>query len=52
MEVLVGLGFCAVALYGLVRNPWLVAGSIAGHGVFDCFHHLLIANAGVPVWWW
>jgi hypothetical protein len=30
---------------------WLVAAAIAGHGVFDLFHHSLIENAGVPVWW-
>jgi hypothetical protein len=43
--------FAMFAVAGFKRNPWLVAGALAGHGVFDFFHHALIQNAGVPVWW-
>ena len=28
-----------------------MAGAIAGHGVFDFFHHSLVENPGVPRWW-
>ena len=51
LEVLVGVGFAVLAVIGFQRNMWLVAGSIAGHGVFDAVHHLFIENAGVPIWW-
>jgi hypothetical protein len=51
LEVLAGLGFSVLATVGFQRNMWLVAGSIAGHGVFDLGHHLFIENPGVPIWW-
>lgn len=50
-EVAVGVAFSALALFGFKRNLWLVAAAIAGHGVFDLFHHLLITNPGMPLWW-
>ena len=25
--------------------------ALAGHGVFDFFHHGFIQNPGVPMWW-
>ena len=43
--------FLVVAVAGFRKNLWLVAVALAGHGVFDFFHHGLIANPGVPVWW-
>ena len=51
IEIAVGAGFLALALYGFKRNMWLIAAAIAGHGVFDFVHHALIDNPGVPVWW-
>ena len=30
---------------------WWVAAGLAGHGVFDFFHHALIQNSGVPAFW-
>jgi hypothetical protein len=51
IEIAVGVGFSLFALLGFKRSMWLVAVAIAGHGVFDLFHHSLIENAGVPVWW-
>jgi hypothetical protein len=33
------------------KSLWLSAVALATHGVFDFFHHLLIQNSGVPVWW-
>ena len=50
IEIAVGVGFSLLALLGFKRSMWLVAVAIAGHGVFDLFHHLLIENSGVPAW--
>jgi hypothetical protein len=43
--------FLMVAVAGFKNNLWLVVGALAGHGVFDFFHHLFIRNSGVPAWW-
>jgi hypothetical protein len=50
-ESLVACAFVVLAVAGFKRNPWLIVAALAGHGVFDFFHHLLIKNPGVPVWW-
>jgi len=49
-SLLAGL-FLVVAVVGFKKNLWLVVAAIAGHGVFDFFHHVFIENPGVPVWW-
>src|SRR4051794_35772617 len=51
IESLVAFIFIAAAVVGFKKNLWLIAAGIAGHGVFDFFHNLLIQNPGVPVWW-
>jgi len=51
MESLVASIFLTAAVVGFKKNLWLVAAALAGHGVFDFFHHLVIQNPGVPVWW-
>jgi hypothetical protein len=51
IESLVAGLFLVVAVVGFKKNLWLVVAAIAGHGVFDFFHHLFIENPGVPVWW-
>lgn len=51
LEGVAGVAFTVLAVYGFKKNMWLVAAAIAGHGVFDMVHHLLIENPGVPVWW-
>ncbi len=43
--------FLLVAVAGYKKNLWFAAAGLAVHGVFDFFHHLLITNPGVPVWW-
>lgn len=43
--------FLTAAAVGFRKNLWLVAAALAGHGVFDFLHHLLIQDPGVPVWW-
>lgn len=51
IETAVASAFLLIAVLGFKRNLWLVAAAIAGHGVFDFFHHSLIENPGVPRWW-
>ena len=43
--------FAAAAVAGFKSSTWIVAGALAGHGVFDAFHGYVIENAGVPAWW-
>ncbi|MCX5660935.1 MAG: hypothetical protein NTW19_14615 [Planctomycetota bacterium] len=50
-EVIPALLFVAMAVIGFRKTPWLVVAGLALHGVFDFFHHAVIANPGVPVWW-
>jgi hypothetical protein len=51
IEALFAGAFLTLAVVGFRKNLWLVAAALAGHGVFDFFHHLIIRNPGVPVWW-
>ena len=50
-ECLAAAAFIGMAVAGFKKNLWLAAAGLVGHGVFDAFHHLLIQNPGVPVWW-
>lgn len=50
-EAIPALVFVATAALGFRKTPWLVVAGLALHGVFDFFHHAVIANPGVPVWW-
>jgi hypothetical protein len=43
--------FLLVAVIGFKTRLWLVAAALAGHGIFDAIHHLLIENPSVPHWW-
>jgi hypothetical protein len=40
--------FTAAAAIGFRTTLWVVVAGLAGHGVFDFFHHALIENPGVP----
>ena len=51
VESAVAATFVMAAVAGFKRSLWWVAAALAGHGVFDGFHHLVIDNPGVPVWW-
>jgi hypothetical protein len=51
LESVAAAGFFVLAVAGFKTNLWLIATALAGHGVFDFFHHLWIQNPGVPVWW-
>lgn len=50
-ESLFFLLFVGVALVGFRSSLWLVAGGLAAHGLFDIFHHIIVAGRGVPSWW-
>ncbi len=50
-ELLVFLGFVALAVIGSMRWPLLIAGGLIAHGVFDVFHIHMVDNPGVPIWW-
>jgi hypothetical protein len=50
-ESLIAGAFFALAVAGFRKNLWLIVAALAGHGVFDFFHHLFIPNPGVPAWW-
>ena len=43
--------FISLAVFGFKKSPWVIAAALAGHGVYDFFHHFLIHDTGVPVWW-
>ena len=43
--------FAAAAVLGFRFNLWIVAGALAGHGVFDFFHSSLLPGRGVPSFW-
>ena len=51
IEILVATGFVTAAVLGFKKSFWIVPVALAGHGVFDFFHHLFIDNPGVPRWW-
>jgi hypothetical protein len=51
VESIVTTGFVMAAVIGFKLSPWIVAGALAGHGVFDGFHGSVVENSGVPVWW-
>ena len=51
IEIFAASGFLLLAVLGFKTNPWLIAATMLGHGVFDLLHHLFISNPGVPNWW-
>ena len=51
VEAIVMIAFVAVAVVGFKFNLWLVVVALAGHGVLDVLHSLVVTNPGVPEWW-
>jgi hypothetical protein len=43
--------FIVLAIIGFKKSLWIIAAALAGHGIYDFFHHMLILDPGVPVWW-
>lgn len=50
-ESLAAGAFLALTAVGFKTRLWLVVAALAGHGVFDFFHHLIIDDPAVPRWW-
>ena len=50
-EAVIACAFLTIAVIGFKSNLWLIVAALAGHGVFDFFHHMFIQNPGVPAWW-
>ena len=50
-ECLTASAFLGLAVAGFKKNLSLIVAGLAGHGVFDLFHHRFIHNPVVPVWW-
>ena len=50
-ESVVMSGFAIAAAVGFRLSPWVTVLGLAGHGVLDAGHHLVITNTGVPEWW-
>ena len=51
IEIAIASGFLALGIVGFKTNLWLIAAAMVAHGMFDCIHHSLIQNPGVPSWW-
>jgi hypothetical protein len=51
VESLMMTVFLALAVLGFRFSLWIVAGALAGHGLFDAIHGYLVVNPGVPAWW-
>jgi len=51
VESIVMCLFALAAVVGFRLSAWIVVAALAGHGVFDAFHGLVVANPGVPEWW-
>jgi len=50
-ESMAASAFIVLAVVGFKTTQWITAAALAGHGVYDFFHHLIIQDPGVPVWW-
>src|SRR5438067_6730166 len=51
LESVIAGAFLALAVAGFKKNLWLIVAALAGHGVFDFFHHRFIHNPGIPASW-
>lgn len=51
IEAVVMSIFTLLAIASFKSSLWLVAVTLAGHGVFDSVHARLVSNPGVPSWW-
>ncbi|WP_109487139.1 hypothetical protein [Occallatibacter savannae] len=50
-ESIAAAAFIVLAVVGFKTSQWITAAALAGHGLYDWFHHLIIQDPGVPVWW-
>jgi len=50
-ELIIALAFMAMAIIGSRVSLRIVAIGLIVHGVFDLFHHQIVAYPEVPAWW-
>jgi hypothetical protein len=51
LELVVGSVFLMLAIWGFRASLWIVAITLAAHGLLDLVHPRIITNPGVPAWW-
>lgn len=50
-ESVAASAFIILAVVGFKTSQWITAAALSGHGLYDWFHHLIIQDPGVPLWW-
>ena len=50
-ESVAAVAFLVLTVMGFKTSLWFVVAALAGHGVFDLLHHLIIEDPSVPRWW-
>jgi hypothetical protein len=50
-EMVIFAIFGCGAILGFKTSLWWVVAGLAAHGAMDLFHHNLVENSGVPIWW-
>lgn len=51
LEVLVGTVFLIAAVWSFKSSLWVGVAGLAGHGIFDLGHGLVVSNPGMPSYW-
>lgn len=51
IEIVISLGFAALAVLGFRVNLWLTVAGLLGHAGLDFFHGHVVTNPGLPSWW-
>ena len=51
VESLAAAVFLLFTAIGFKTSLWIIVAALAGHGVFDMLHHLMIDDPGVPQFW-
>ena len=51
IELIVMAGFAIAAVIGFRSTPWILVAGLAGHGIFDAVHGMIVTNPGMPPWW-
>lgn len=50
-ESIAASAFLLLTVVGFKSTLWLVVAALIGHGLFDLFHHSIIDDPAVPLWW-
>jgi hypothetical protein len=51
IEIVISLGFAALAVLGFRVNLWLTVAGLLGHAGLDFGHGHVVTNPGLPTWW-